>query len=203
MRRQRGGHPRSGWRTQIRQGEIDGPHRRARSRWRSPWRFSGPQSQSISRPSSVDARASGFSHLCHTSASVTDRGSPTPFFKVCEAASTRSRNSIRKFESCRPEDAVSCEQVSAPNSLLEINREFCRIRPSTAILVADRSADSIAYSQIPYATEQGILKCISGNFFRGTGKFDQATPRLSSADLAVDFAALKPTPLAKSTMPLG
>jgi phage terminase large subunit-like protein len=32
-----------------------------RSRWRSPWRFSGPQSQSISRPSSVDARAGGFS----------------------------------------------------------------------------------------------------------------------------------------------
>jgi hypothetical protein len=29
------------------------------------------------------------------------------------------------------------------------------------------------YSGIPYATEQGIFKCVSGNFFRGTGKFNQ------------------------------
>src|SRR5262249_57811006 len=36
----------------------------------------------------------------------------------------------RKFESCHPEDAVSCEPVSAPNFLAnrEFNREFRRIR---------------------------------------------------------------------------
>src|SRR5262245_19880614 len=27
--RQRGGHPRPGWRPQVRQGQVDGPHRRA------------------------------------------------------------------------------------------------------------------------------------------------------------------------------
>src|SRR2546430_13733924 len=60
----------------------------------------------------------------------------------------------------------------------EINREFCRIRPSIAIFVSDQRADSIAYSGIPYAMEQGIFKCVSANFFRGTGKFNPATTKL-------------------------
>ena len=61
---------------------------------------------------------------------------------------------------CVADDAVSCELVSAPNSLAnrEINREFRRTRPSIAVFVSDRRADSMAYSGIPYATEQGIFK---------------------------------------------
>ena len=51
----------------------------------------------------------------------------------------------------------------------EFNREFCRIRPSTAIFVSDQRADSIVYS--PYATEQGISKHVSGKIFPGTGNF--------------------------------
>jgi hypothetical protein len=54
----------------------------------------------------------------------------------------------------------------------EINREFRRIRPSVAIFVSDQRADSIVYGRIPCGTEQGIFKCVSGNFFRGTGKFN-------------------------------
>src|SRR5213080_2164727 len=51
----------------------------------------------------------------------------------------------------------------------EINREFCKIRPSAAVSVSDQRADSMASSQIPYATEQGISKAISGNFSQITG----------------------------------
>jgi hypothetical protein len=74
------------------------------------------------------------------------------------------------------EDAVSCEPVSAPNfpANREFNREFRRIRPSTAIFVSDQPARSIGCSQIPYAMKQGILKCISGNFYRGRGKMRNA-----------------------------
>src|SRR5262245_35386431 len=56
----------------------------------------------------------------------------------------------------------------------ENNREFRKIRTSNTIFVSDQRADSTAYSQIPYAKEQGIFKYVSGNFFRGTGKFNQA-----------------------------
>jgi len=59
----------------------------------------------------------------------------------------------------------------SPHQNREINREFCRIRPSTAIFVSDQDADSIAYSRIPYAAEQGISKDVSGKIFRGTGNF--------------------------------
>jgi hypothetical protein len=68
------------------------------------------------------------------------------------------------------EDAVSYEPVFPLNR--EINREFRRIRPSVAIFVSDQRADSIVYGRIPCGTEQGIFKCVSGNFFRGTGKFN-------------------------------
>jgi hypothetical protein len=40
--------------------------------------------------------------------------------------------------------------------------------------MSDQRANSISYSQIPYAKEQGISKCVSGNFLRETGKFSQA-----------------------------
>jgi len=69
------------------------------------------------------------------------------------------------------DDAVSCEPVSGPNSLLtrEINREFCRIWPFAAISTSSQRVNSIASSQIPYTTKQGISKRVSGKFFGGTG----------------------------------
>jgi hypothetical protein len=63
------------------------------------------------------------------------------------------------------------EPVSTPKfpANREINREFRKIGPSIAVCVSDRRADPMTYSGIPHATEQGIFKCVSGNFFRGTG----------------------------------
>jgi hypothetical protein len=49
----------------------------------------------------------------------------------------------------------------AANANREINREFCSIRPSTAIFQSDQRAHSMVYSRIPYATEQGISKRVS------------------------------------------
>jgi hypothetical protein len=53
----------------------------------------------------------------------------------------------------------------------EIYREFCRIWPFAAIFVFIRRANSNGYSQIPYATEQGIFAAITGNFLQRTGNF--------------------------------
>src|SRR6516162_5319328 len=50
-----------------------------------------------------------------------------------------------------------------------IDAEFCRIRPSVAIFVPNEPAASIAYNGIPYATEQGISKRVSGKIFQQTG----------------------------------
>jgi Haem-degrading len=78
-----------------------------------------------------------------------------------------------KRPDCVADDAVSCEPVSAAKfpANREINREFCRIRSSTAILMRDQRADSITYGRIPDATEQGISKGVSGKIFQGTGNF--------------------------------
>jgi hypothetical protein len=52
-------------------------------------------------------------------------------------------------------DAIPVERVSTPK--FPVNREFCRIRPLSAILKADARANSEACSEIPYATEQGNI----------------------------------------------
>jgi hypothetical protein len=56
-------------------------------------------------------------------------------------------------------DAVGFEPVSTPKfpANREKNREFHRIRALGAILKADTRANSEACSEIPYATEQGII----------------------------------------------
>jgi hypothetical protein len=61
-------------------------------------------------------------------------------------------------------DAVTVEPVSISKfpANREINREFHRIRPLGAILKADMRAISKAFSQIPYATEQGIISAEQG-----------------------------------------
>src|SRR5262249_254759 len=64
---------------------------------------------------------------------------------------------------CVADDPVSCEPVSAPNSLLtgKLTGNFGESGPPRA--------HSIVYSRIPCATEQGISKRVSGNIFQGTG----------------------------------
>src|SRR5262249_18954096 len=76
---------------------------------------------------------------------------------------------------CVADDAVSCERTSLHTKFpanREINREFRRIRPSTAIFASNQRANSKACSQIPYAMEQGNFAAITGNFFGITGKFN-------------------------------
>jgi hypothetical protein len=57
--------------------------------------------------------------------------------------------------------------------------------------------NSTAFSRIPCATEQGIFKCLSGNFFRGTGnlissRFTVVRCRDRSEQSARDMSALPP-----------
>jgi hypothetical protein len=77
----------------------------------------------------------------------------------------------RKNKDWLAENAVRIEPVSASKfpASREKNREFCGFRPSAAILASNRSSDSMACRQIPYATEQGIFGGITGNFFQRTG----------------------------------
>jgi hypothetical protein len=61
-------------------------------------------------------------------------------------------------------DAVTFEPVSIPKfpANREKNREFRQIRPLCQILKANTRAISKAFSQIPYATEQGIISAEQG-----------------------------------------
>src|SRR5215469_525012 len=89
---------------------------------------------------------------------------------------------------CVADDAVSCELVSAPNSLLtgKLTGNFAESDPSTQILASDQHADPIAYSGIPYTTEQGISERISGKRFQVTGNFhlDHWYPKPRHAPMA-------------------
>jgi hypothetical protein len=61
-------------------------------------------------------------------------------------------------------DAVIVEPVSTPKfpANRDINREFRQIRSLCEILNADTRAISKAFSQISYATEQGIISAEQG-----------------------------------------
>jgi hypothetical protein len=65
-----------------------------------------------------------------------------------------------------------------PVSLLtpKLTGNFARFWPSAAILVSVQRVNSIASSQIPYATEQGIFDDVSGKVF---------ATRLNNRDLFV------------------
>src|SRR5215813_8103079 len=95
------------------------------------------------------------------------------------------------------------ELVSTPNSLLtrEINREFRRIRPSTAISASNQRANSRACSQIPYATEQGIFAAITGNFFGITGKFNPGETKAIVSALSLKRCQQPDVPLDLSFPP--
>src|SRR5262249_23876012 len=84
------------------------------------------------------------------------------------SSAIRRRRNTRTSAMPRPVGGVS---VSAAHSTAnrEMNRDFRRNRTSTPIFASDQHADRIGYSRIPYATEQGISKRVSGNFFKEQG----------------------------------
>jgi hypothetical protein len=79
----------------------------------------------------------------------------------------------RLASDCVVVDAAWIEPVSTAEfpANRENNREFCGFWRSAAILTRNRRASSMVSNLIPYATEQGIFKRVSGKFFQGTGNF--------------------------------
>jgi|SRR5665811_703970 hypothetical protein len=97
-------------------------------------------------------------------------------------------------------DAVTYEPVSTLKfpANREKNREFRRIRPLSAILKADTRANSKACSEIPYATEQGIISAEQGILAQEQGIFACRKPKSSPDEV---FGTHSPTvPLARSTV---
>jgi len=98
---------------------------------------------------------------------------PVPYFHVVftlpAAIAGRWRSLHRRFVFGTKHGIFQCVRrlstsvligpVSAPRfpANREINREFCRFHPSGVIFASIRLINSMACSEIPYATEQGIL----------------------------------------------
>jgi hypothetical protein len=74
------------------------------------------------------------------------------------------------------DDAVSCEPVSAANSLLtgKITGNFAKNRPFTPITASDHHADPIAYRRIPYATGTGNFQTRIRELFPNNREFPPA-----------------------------
>src|SRR5450830_1073828 len=92
----------------------------------------------------------------------------------------------RKFARRMVADAVTYEPVSTLKfpANREKNREFRRIRPLSAILKADTRANSKACSEIPYATEQGIISAEQGILAQEQGIFACRKPKSSPEEAA-------------------
>jgi hypothetical protein len=107
------------------------------------------------------------------------------------------------------DDAVQIGPVSNPEfpDNREINREFCRFRPTSVIFAPRRRANSITCSQIPYATEQGIIFKEQGILAQEQGiwEFHLATTEIiaGSAHIATSLAPLAPLSDAKLRSSLG
>src|SRR5262244_4002894 len=82
---------------------------------------------------------------------------------------------------CVADDAVSCELVSAPNSLLtaKLTGNFAESGHPRRFPHLINEPIQRACRQIPYATEQGIFAAITGNFFAITGKFNRASSEIA------------------------
>jgi len=95
-----------------------------------------------------------------------------------------------------------------PNAALELKEAQIAARVLTIPLrVLDANTeeglvaaveDLIACNHIPYATEQGISKRVSGIFFPRTGKFDRATANPLNGSLTSCRAWLRPEPIQPS-----
>jgi hypothetical protein len=80
-------------------------------------------------------------------------------------------------------DAVTFEPVSTLKfpANRENNREFHRVRALGAILKVDPRAKSEACSEIPYATEQGIISAEQGILVQEQGIFPGAIIKVIKA----------------------
>ena len=66
------------------------------------------------------------------------------------------------------------QPVSDPNSLLAgMQGIFEDFGAHSPIFVSIQRVNPKAYSQIPYAMEQGIFACLAGNFLREQGIIDR------------------------------
>jgi hypothetical protein len=74
---------------------------------------------------------------------------------------------------CVVVDAGRIEPVSTSNSLLSGKRtgNFAETGLPRGCFAPNRLPNSVAYNEIPYGTEQGIIWCEQGNFLQRTGSF--------------------------------
>src|SRR6266481_583747 len=93
-----------------------------------------------------------------------------PYSNILFTAPSIRRIGRFEFESCHPEDAVSCEPVFARNFLLtgKFTGNFAGIEPAPWDFHVKSPANSMVSGRIPYATEQGIFGRVSGKIFRRT-----------------------------------
>ena len=70
----------------------------------------------------------------------------------------------------------------------EFNREFLFFRPFSAILVSKTQANSVVCSKISYATEQGIVSDLTGNYLERTGNFREGSAKRRPALLQADMS---------------
>ena len=84
------------------------------------------------------------------------------------------------------EDAVLIEPVSAAKfpANREKYREFCRNGRSGPISASSQRVNSIGFSRIHYATEQGIFKRVSGHFLGISGNRFASARAVVSVDLS-------------------
>jgi hypothetical protein len=85
-------------------------------------------------------------------------------------ANREPQKSTAEGRKCGQLLSVEREGGNTASSIIAVDLAELEALPSTAIFVSDQRADSIAYNRIPYTTEQGISKDVSGKIFRGTGK---------------------------------
>jgi hypothetical protein len=81
------------------------------------------------------------------------------------------------------EDAVLCEPVCGaefPDNR-EFNREFLIFGPFSTILVSKTRTNSAVCSKIPYATEQGIVLDLTGNYLERRGNFTEGSAKRRTA----------------------
>src|SRR5262249_33449404 len=95
---------------------------------------------------------------------------PLTSFSTCSKQTTRVLTPTQLDKDVATVSAIVSKILKAlPLANREINRDFRRNRTSTPIFASDQHVDPIGYSRIPYATEQGISKRVSGNFLKEQG----------------------------------
>ena len=109
------------------------------------------------------------------------------------AACSRKVSVIRDSGNCVVADAVLVEPVSNAEfpANREINREFRQIRSLRCDFEADTRANSAACSEIPCATEQGIISKEQGICTQRTGNLNQPSSDFERfGEFLIQFGAI-------------